>query len=60
MSLTVSLQLLHQAKHGDVDDAAFIDCIRTSLPYAWKVVTSLVDDLHHGGEFADNQGPSAR
>jgi hypothetical protein len=58
MSLTVPRQLLQQAQSGDVDDAAFIDCIRDSLPYAWKVITGLVDDLHgSGGEFADNQVP---
>ncbi|MCW2859109.1 MAG: hypothetical protein JWP48_3410, partial [Actinoallomurus sp.] len=27
MSLTVSPDLLQQAQHGEVDDAAFIDCI---------------------------------
>jgi hypothetical protein len=55
MSLTVPADLLEQAHHGEVDDAAFIDCIRTSLPYAW----TLVDDLIQGmkGEFADNTVP---
>jgi hypothetical protein len=58
MSLTVSPQLVQQAQRGEVDDAAFIDCIRDSLPYAWKVVTGLIDDLRVGGaEFADNQTP---
>lgn len=58
MSLTVSPQLLQQAQHGDVDDATFVDCIRDSLPYAWRVVTGLIDDLHvSGAEFADNQTP---
>lgn len=58
MSLTVSPQLLEQAQHGDIDDAAFVSCIRDSLPYAWKVVTGLIDDLRAGGaEFADNQTP---
>ncbi len=58
MSLTVSPQLLRQAQDGDVDDAAFVDCIRTSLPYAWQVITALVDDLRRSGDaFADNQVP---
>jgi hypothetical protein len=58
MSLTVSPQLLQDAQHGDVDDAAFVDCIRTSLPYGWKVVTGLINDLSNDGcEFADNQTP---
>jgi hypothetical protein len=58
MSLTVSPQLVQQAQRGDVDDAAFIDCIRDSLPYAWKVVSGLIDDLRVSeAEFADNQTP---
>jgi len=58
MSLTVSPELLDQAERGDVDDAAFIDCIRTSLPYAWDVVTRLVAELHGtDAEFADNHTP---
>ncbi|MQA11388.1 MAG: hypothetical protein GEU98_23125 [Pseudonocardiaceae bacterium] len=56
MSLTVSPELMEQAEQGKVDDAAFIDCIRTSLPYAWSVISRLADDLRdHGGEFADNR-----
>src|SRR3569833_65204 len=58
MSLTVSPQLLQQAQRGDVADAAFIDCIRDSLPYAWKVVSGLIDDQRVSeAEFADNQTP---
>jgi hypothetical protein len=58
MSLTVSPQLVQQAQRGDVDDAAFIECIRESLPYAWKVVSGLIDDLRVSeAEFADNQTP---
>jgi hypothetical protein len=58
MSLTVSPDLLDQARRGEVDDAAFVDCIRASLPYAWSVLGGLIEDLHaSGGEFADNQVP---
>lgn len=58
MSLTVSPQLVQQAQNGDVDDAAFIACVRDSLPYAWKVVSGLIEDLRTGGaDFADNQTP---
>jgi uncharacterized protein len=58
MSLTVSPQLLQQARQGEIDDAAFVDCVRESLPYAWTVVTGVIDDLRAGGgEFADNQTP---
>jgi hypothetical protein len=39
-----------------VDDAAFLDCVRASLPHAWDVIAGLVTDLDaSGGEFADNQ-----
>ena len=58
MSLTVSPKLVQQAQNGDVDDAEFLACIRDSLPYAWKVVTGLIEDLRAGGaDFADNQTP---
>jgi hypothetical protein len=60
MSLAVPADLLEKAYRGEVavDDAAFLDCIRTSLPYAWDVITGLITDLGAGGaEFADNQVP---
>lgn len=58
MSLDVSPALLEQAERGDVDEAAFVDCVRTSLPFAWEMVSSLVAQLKvDGGEFADNQTP---
>ena len=58
MSLTVPPDLLEQASLGEVDDTRFLDCIRTSLPYAWDLVTSLVIELEaNGGDFADNQVP---
>ena len=58
MSLAVPADLLDQAQRGEVDDAAFLDCVRTSLPYAWELITELITDLEaSGGEFADNQVP---
>ena len=58
MSLTVPAGLLEQASHGEVGDAEFLECVRTSLPYAWDVVTGLIRELEVGvGEFADNQVP---
>ncbi|MBB5935778.1 SCO5389 family protein [Streptomyces zagrosensis] len=58
MSLDVSPALLEQAERGEVDEAMFIDCVRTSLPYAWEMVSSLVTQLKaDGGEIADNQVP---
>ena len=35
MSLNVSATLVHQAVAGDVDEAAFVETVRKSLPYAW-------------------------
>jgi hypothetical protein len=58
MSLTVSPDLIQQAERGEVDDAAFVDCIAGSLPYAWKLVTGLVGELSaSGADLADNQVP---
>lgn len=58
MSLDVSPALLEQAERGEVDEAAFVDCVKNSLPYAWEMVSSLVTRLQvDGGEFADNQTP---
>lgn len=58
MSLAVPADLLEQAHRGEVEDAAFLDCVRISLPYAWSVITGLITDLAaNGGEFADNLVP---
>ncbi len=58
MSLAVPADLLDQAQRGEVDDAAFLDCVRTSLPYAWNLITGLIADLEEGGgELAGNQVP---
>src|SRR5579859_6219326 len=58
MSLAVPASLLEQAQHGEVDEAAFLDCVRASLPYAWDMIEGLVKDLEASdGEFADNQVP---
>jgi hypothetical protein len=58
MSLAVPADLLDRAQRGEVDDAAFLDCVRTSLPYAWDLIAGLITDLEAGGdEFADNQVP---
>ena len=58
MSLAVPAGLLERAQDGEVDDAAFLDCVAASLPYAWNLITGLITDLEAGGgEFADNQVP---
>jgi hypothetical protein len=56
MSLAVPAGLLEQAQRGEVDDEAFLECVRTSLPYGWSVITGLIAALAAGGaDFADNQ-----
>ena len=60
MSLDVSSELLASAEVGDVDEAAFVDCIRTSLPYAWETISLLVAEHTAGPSdrpFVDNQVP---
>jgi hypothetical protein len=49
MSLTVSPDLIEQAQHGEIDDAAFTACIAASLPYAWQVITGLIGELNASG-----------
>ncbi|MFF2087868.1 SCO5389 family protein [Nocardia sp. NPDC058176] len=58
MSLDVSAALLERAEQGDIDDADFVECVRTSLPYAWEVVSRVAADLRDGDEeYADNRVP---
>ena len=58
VSLNVSPELLATAENGLVTDAEFVDCVRTSLPYAWDVVSKVMTDLHTGGgDFADHEIP---
>ena len=60
MSLDVSPDLLEDAERGEVDEAAFVECIRVSLPYAWETISLLVaerDADPSGRPFVDNQVP---
>lgn len=58
MSLDVPAELAERAERGEVDDVAFVDCVRVSLPYAWQTISRVVADLS-GTEapFADNTTP---
>lgn len=49
MSLTVSPELLEQAEQGPVEDQAFVDCVRDSLPYAWSVISGLAERAQSTG-----------
>lgn len=48
MSLTVSPELLSQAQQGDVSDAEFVGCIKSSLPYAYGLINDLSTRLNDG------------
>lgn len=55
MSLTVPDDLLAQAERGEIDDAAFVDVVRTSLPYAWETITRAIGNLEVSEhDFADD------
>ena len=58
MSLDVPTALLERAERGEVDDAAFVECVRNSLPYAWQVVSEVASGVREGTTpFADNTIP---
>lgn len=48
MSLNISTELLQQAQAGQVDEQAFVESIKESLPYAFGVVESLAKRLAQG------------
>lgn len=50
MSLNVSATLVQQAIADNVDEAAFAETIRQSLPYAWGIVEKLAHSIHEEGE----------
>jgi len=41
--------LLEQAQRGPISDDDFIECIQSSLPYAWSVMSGLATELREGG-----------
>lgn len=63
MSLSVSPQLQARAQDGPVSTAEFIDCVASSLPYAYTLIAGLAGRLATGGRgeggqgFVDNQTP---
>ena len=58
MSLDVPSVLLERAERGEVTDAEFLDCVRTSLPYAWQLISTVAAPVAAGtAEFADNTVP---
>jgi hypothetical protein len=59
MSLDVQQDLLERAEQGEIDERDFVECVRTSLPYAWDTIAGLADELAADGAraFTDNQVP---
>ena len=61
MSLDVSPDLLDAAERGEVSDEQFAECVRDSLPFAWRMVSDLSTRLHVDGAgaagFVDNTAP---
>jgi hypothetical protein len=58
MSLDVPTALLERAERGEVDDAAFVECVKQSLPYAWQVVSEVARNVEDGAApFADHTIP---
>ena len=56
MSLTIPNGLAEQAQSGEVGDAAFVECVAASLPYAWQVISGLITQMEtSGADLADNQ-----
>ncbi|MFG2822484.1 SCO5389 family protein [Kitasatospora sp. NPDC048365] len=55
MSLDVSPALLAKAELDQVADTEFVDAVRTSLPYAYRLIDTLTGELATTeAEFADN------
>lgn len=58
MSLNISPELLKQAQADQVDEEAFVESIKQSLPYAFGVVESLAKCLAQGeAEWVEHSVP---
>lgn len=57
MSLDVPTPVLRAAESGPVDDATFVEVVRTSLPYAWEVVSAAVADRAPERPFGEHEVP---
>jgi predicted ATPase/DNA-binding SARP family transcriptional activator len=61
MSLDVSPELIAQAERGEVEDEAFVETVRRSLPYAWTVMSRVAGRLEEawaaGDALADDATP---
>jgi hypothetical protein len=57
MSLDVPTALLAKAEAGDVTDAEFVDVVRTSLPYAWQVISEVATEQDGTAEYTEHAVP---
>ncbi|NET84682.1 MAG: hypothetical protein F6J94_23020 [Moorea sp. SIO1F2] len=58
MSLNITPELLKQAQEGEVNQEAFIESIRQSLPYAFGIVEDLAKRLAQGeAEWVEHSVP---
>ncbi|MGF1517246.1 MAG: SCO5389 family protein [Nodosilinea sp.] len=55
MSLIVGASLIQQAERNQIDETAFVESIRQSLPYAWGIVETLAHAVNDtDAEWADH------
>jgi hypothetical protein len=57
MSLDVPTALLERAELGDVPDADFVAVVRTSLPYAWQVISQVAGEQDGRVDFTEHAVP---
>jgi hypothetical protein len=58
MSLTVTPEVLAQAERGELPLPAFVDVVRTSLPYFYERVEHLAERLGAGRVAVDDDTPT--
>src|SRR3970040_1149799 len=56
MSLTISAEMVGQAKRGQIAERDFVAVVRESLPRAWRIVDGLVEKLQSGGSALEAYG----
>lgn len=57
MSLDVPTALLERAEAGEVSDDEFVAVVRTSLPYAWQVISQVAGEQDGSVEFTEHAVP---
>jgi hypothetical protein len=57
MSLDVPTALLERAEAGEVSDDEFVAVVRSSLPYAWQVISQVAGEQDGSVEFTEHAVP---